>query len=129
MASAQFSSPRSSVATPTMAVPGNSGGVRGGCSFGRANIFPRKYHDAGLRVRNVATRLPETELSPEKGVGCGGKLAAWTSIRQERWEGELVVQGEIPLWLVCSYILYALQQYFHLHYQTCHSLSSFFFFY
>lgn len=28
------------------------------------------------------------------------KAAAWTSICQEKWEGELVVQGEIPLWLV-----------------------------
>ena len=25
---------------------------------------------------------------------------AWTSIPQERWEGELQVQGKIPLWLV-----------------------------
>lgn len=28
------------------------------------------------------------------------KLAAWKSIRQERWEGEMNVEGEIPLWLV-----------------------------
>lgn len=27
---------------------------------------------------------------------------AWTSVRQERWEGELHVQGQIPLWLVCD---------------------------
>ncbi|XP_008810664.2 carotenoid cleavage dioxygenase 8 homolog B, chloroplastic-like [Phoenix dactylifera] len=33
-----------------------------------------------------------------------GKLAAWTSIRQERWEGELVVEGEIPLWLNGTYL-------------------------
>ncbi|XP_008804630.2 carotenoid cleavage dioxygenase 8 homolog B, chloroplastic-like [Phoenix dactylifera] len=33
-----------------------------------------------------------------------GKLAAWTSIRQERWEGELVVDGEIPLWLNGTYL-------------------------
>ncbi|KAJ8492359.1 hypothetical protein OPV22_014080 [Ensete ventricosum] len=37
----------------------------------------------------------ETKLN----VGSSRKLAAWTSIRHERWEGELVVEGEIPLWL------------------------------
>ncbi|KAF4372691.1 hypothetical protein F8388_000858 [Cannabis sativa] len=25
---------------------------------------------------------------------------AWTSVRQERWEGELLVDGDIPLWLL-----------------------------
>ncbi|KAJ6801198.1 putative carotenoid cleavage dioxygenase 8-like protein B, chloroplastic isoform X1 [Iris pallida] len=33
-----------------------------------------------------------------------GKLGAWTSIRQERWEGELEVEGEIPLWLRGTYL-------------------------
>lgn len=84
-----------------MAVSGKPGSVKGGCSFGRAVNFSRKHHKGGLRVRNVATRLPETQVSPEKGGGNERKLAAWTSIRQERWEGELAVQGEIPLWLVC----------------------------
>ncbi|KAG1367806.1 carotenoid cleavage dioxygenase 8, chloroplastic [Cocos nucifera] len=47
----------------------------------------------------VPWQLVETE-----GDG-DGKLAAWTSIRQERWEGELVVvEGEIPLWLNGTYL-------------------------
>ncbi|KAK4401182.1 Carotenoid cleavage dioxygenase 8B, chloroplastic [Sesamum angolense] len=29
---------------------------------------------------------------------------AWTSVRQERWQGELHVQGEIPLWLNGTYL-------------------------
>nr|GLL38076.1 carotenoid cleavage dioxygenase 8 homolog B, chloroplastic [Ipomoea trifida] len=32
------------------------------------------------------------------------KLAAWTSVRQERWEGELFVEGEIPKWLKGTYL-------------------------
>jgi hypothetical protein len=28
------------------------------------------------------------------------QLVAWKSIRQERWEGALEVEGELPLWLV-----------------------------
>ncbi|KAF5823925.1 putative oxidoreductase [Helianthus annuus] len=32
------------------------------------------------------------------------KLAAWTSVRQDRWEGELVVEGEIPQWLNGTYL-------------------------
>lgn len=30
----------------------------------------------------------------------GTKLSAWTSVRQERWEGDLAVEGHIPAWLV-----------------------------
>jgi carlactone synthase / all-trans-10'-apo-beta-carotenal 13,14-cleaving dioxygenase len=33
------------------------------------------------------------------GGGSGGHTA-WTSVRQERWEGALEVEGELPLWLV-----------------------------
>jgi carlactone synthase / all-trans-10'-apo-beta-carotenal 13,14-cleaving dioxygenase len=33
------------------------------------------------------------------GGGNGGHTA-WTSVRQERWEGALEVEGELPLWLV-----------------------------
>ncbi|RHN46216.1 putative oxidoreductase [Medicago truncatula] len=31
---------------------------------------------------------------------------AWTSIHQERWEGELLVQGHIPLWLVSGFFFF-----------------------
>ncbi|CAH9106291.1 unnamed protein product [Cuscuta epithymum] len=32
------------------------------------------------------------------------QLAAWTSVRQDRWEGELLVQGQIPNWLKGTYL-------------------------
>lgn len=52
---------------------------------------------------NVATKQQPAvvPLSPEKVAPKDSKLAAWSSVRQERWQGELSVQGEIPLWLVC----------------------------
>jgi len=28
------------------------------------------------------------------------KHSAWTSIRHERWEGDLAIEGHIPAWLV-----------------------------
>nr|ABF70124.1 dioxygenase-related protein [Musa balbisiana] len=49
---------------------------------------------------------PTVSVGPaETGpVDCGGKLAAWTSIRQERWEGKLVVEGDVPRWLNGTYL-------------------------
>ena len=36
----------------------------------------------------------------EAAAGDCTKHSAWTSIRQERWEGDLAVEGRIPEWLV-----------------------------
>ncbi|URD89200.1 Carotenoid cleavage dioxygenase [Musa troglodytarum] len=49
---------------------------------------------------------PTVSVGPaETGpVDCGGKLSAWTSIRQERWEGKLVVEGDVPRWLSGTYL-------------------------
>ncbi|KAJ4957586.1 hypothetical protein NE237_024697 [Protea cynaroides] len=61
-----------------------------------------------LTITNVATRprpavfIPDPSL-PTETIN-DRKLAAWTSIRQERWEGELLVRGEIPLWLRGTYL-------------------------
>ncbi|GAB4854313.1 Carotenoid cleavage dioxygenase 8, chloroplastic [Ancistrocladus abbreviatus] len=56
-------------------------------------------------VSNVATKQAALAPPPlEKEARDQGKLAAWTSIKQERWEGELVVEGEIPLWLNGTYL-------------------------
>ncbi|PKI67173.1 hypothetical protein CRG98_012422 [Punica granatum] len=74
-------------------------------SFTRKNVIVCRRHDQV--VRRVATRppaitipLPEKERattkSPERSH------VAWTSIRHPRWEGELTVEGEIPLWLIMS---------------------------
>lgn len=55
-------------------------------------------------VTKVASQLPVIVPPTDQHVTKKEKkLAAWTSVRQERWEGELVVEGELPLWLVCSY--------------------------
>ncbi|KAG8077895.1 hypothetical protein GUJ93_ZPchr0007g4328 [Zizania palustris] len=39
-----------------------------------------------------------------RGGGGGGELVAWKSVRQERWEGALEVEGELPLWLDGTYL-------------------------
>lgn len=72
-----------------------------GCSFGQPS-FPKNKKSRELNIVSVATDLPMVVQSPLwKEVAQEQKLAAWTSIRQERWEGELCVNGEIPQWLVC----------------------------
>ncbi|CAH9074262.1 unnamed protein product [Cuscuta europaea] len=50
-------------------------------------------------VANVAAQIQApVSVEPQQ------QLAAWTSIRQHRWEGELVVQGQIPKWLKGTYL-------------------------
>ena len=44
-----------------------------------------------------ATTRPQEAAAARDG---GTELSAWTSVRQERWEGELPVQGHLPDWLV-----------------------------
>ncbi|OEL31832.1 Carotenoid cleavage dioxygenase 8-like protein A, chloroplastic [Dichanthelium oligosanthes] len=41
-----------------------------------------------------------TSADQEATMDSGTKLSAWTSVRQERWEGELAVEGRLPDWLV-----------------------------
>ncbi|KAG0457826.1 hypothetical protein HPP92_022691 [Vanilla planifolia] len=69
--------------------------------------FPRRQRpaetvrvDVATKQRNIASPWPAVDAEPQQL----GKHAAWTSIRQERWEGELQVQGEIPLWLSGTYL-------------------------
>ncbi|XP_042492543.1 carotenoid cleavage dioxygenase 8 homolog B, chloroplastic-like [Macadamia integrifolia] len=61
-----------------------------------------------LTVTNVATSPRPAVVIPEPSLPTetvkDQKLAAWTSVQQERWEGELLVQGEIPLWLRGTYL-------------------------
>ncbi|KZV24912.1 hypothetical protein F511_21610 [Dorcoceras hygrometricum] len=55
-----------------------------------------------LTVTNVATKPVG---SPTEQVrGNDQKHVAWTSVKQERWQGELHVQGQIPLWLSGTYL-------------------------
>ncbi|XP_062024919.1 carotenoid cleavage dioxygenase 8 homolog B, chloroplastic [Rosa rugosa] len=61
-----------------------------------------------LTSTNVASPpLPAVaapHLPPSKETDDRRSHVAWTSVRQERWEGELYVQGQIPLWLKGTYL-------------------------
>ncbi|CAM8886294.1 unnamed protein product [Rhodiola kirilowii] len=57
-----------------------------------------------LTVTCVATRPPITVLTNENDSKSTQVHTAWTSIRQERWEGELEVEGQLPLWLNGTYL-------------------------
>ncbi|KAK9058866.1 hypothetical protein SSX86_023710 [Deinandra increscens subsp. villosa] len=78
----------------------NSGGC---CTFGQAIVW-KKSKSRELSIVSVATDLPPILQPPWKEVVREQKLAAWTSVRQDRWEGELVVEGEIPKWLNGTYL-------------------------
>lgn len=88
------------------AVSKKSNDFRGGFSFGFVSgmdsIFTRKRSST---IMSVATQPPpRVVVDPRPGKDVTGekkKLAAWTSVKQERWEGELNVEGELPFWLVC----------------------------
>ncbi|CAL4974091.1 unnamed protein product [Urochloa decumbens] len=48
---------------------------------------------------------PVVDAPPRRRGGRGaGEHAAWKSVRQERWEGALEVEGELPLWLDGTYL-------------------------
>ncbi|KAK1265995.1 hypothetical protein QJS04_geneDACA002688 [Acorus gramineus] len=60
-------------------------------------------------MAGVATRPPPPTFVPsppptETDHHGSSKLAAWSSVRQRRWEGELAVDGKIPLWLNGTYL-------------------------
>nr|AAW59435.1 decreased apical dominance protein [Petunia x hybrida] len=74
--------------------------------FGKIKINEKNKKNMDLKlVTNVASQLPVI-VSPldQEFVKKEKKLAAWTSVCQERWEGELVVEGELPLWLSGTYL-------------------------
>ncbi|KAL0327538.1 UNVERIFIED_CONTAM: Carotenoid cleavage dioxygenase 8B, chloroplastic [Sesamum angustifolium] len=60
-----------------------------------------------LVITNIATN-PSSHVAPddqsEEEIENDWSHVAWTSVRQERWQGELHVQGEIPLWLNGTYL-------------------------
>ncbi|XP_004292847.1 PREDICTED: carotenoid cleavage dioxygenase 8, chloroplastic-like [Fragaria vesca subsp. vesca] len=61
-----------------------------------------------LTSTNVASpplpAIAAPHLPPSKESDDRRSHVAWTSVRQERWEGELHVQGQIPLWLKGTYL-------------------------
>lgn len=87
------------------AVSGKFDDFRGGFSFSFGSVttndssFAKKRNTA---IVSIATQPPPGVVgNPRTGKNDETKkLAAWTSVKQERWEGELTVEGELPLWLV-----------------------------
>ncbi|XP_058074230.1 carotenoid cleavage dioxygenase 8 homolog B, chloroplastic [Magnolia sinica] len=71
-------------------------------------ILPIKRGPLDTHVARVATKpsvfVPPTPPLPPTETDFEKKLAAWKSVRQERWEGELEVDGEIPSWLSGTYL-------------------------
>ncbi|KAL6501980.1 Carotenoid cleavage dioxygenase 8, chloroplastic [Orobanche gracilis] len=85
------------------------------CFFGKTiNPTPRKIlsRDVSENTRlstisNVAIKPPAVDASSKQEANSNNnsrKLVAWTSVMQERWQGELEVQGEIPSWLNGTYL-------------------------
>ncbi|XP_059318639.1 carotenoid cleavage dioxygenase 8 homolog B, chloroplastic [Lycium ferocissimum] len=75
--------------------------------FGKVKINEKNKKNLDLKlVTNVAaSQLPVIVPPPDQQViKEEKKLAAWISVRQERWEGELIVEGELPLWLNGTYL-------------------------
>ncbi|KAM7493326.1 hypothetical protein LguiB_027935 [Lonicera macranthoides] len=104
MASLPFSA---TIVAPSVAFSYGDLNIRDGSVFGKA-IFSRKLaKKRELSIMNVATKSPAVALPCRREVTVGDdrrKLAAWTSVRRERWEGELPVEGEIPIWLTGTYL-------------------------
>ncbi|KAI9192165.1 hypothetical protein LWI28_019103 [Acer negundo] len=117
MASLALSATVSCLSQPLEAVFGKVADRRDGCCYlGISSMFSRKANSSTstttreLTVTNVASpqRLSIVPLPEKESVvddhNHQRNHVAWTSVRQERWEGELVVEGEIPLWLSGTYL-------------------------
>nr|GME11508.1 carotenoid cleavage dioxygenase 8 homolog B, chloroplastic [Ipomoea batatas] len=103
MASSLLLSPANTCAKNVINVPRYSSDEL--CSLPAVKLIGRTTKQRRLVVSNVASKMAAagaTVASPPEVKE--RKLAAWTSVRQERWEGELVVEGEIPKWLKGTYL-------------------------
>ncbi|KHN18168.1 Carotenoid cleavage dioxygenase 8, chloroplastic [Glycine soja] len=101
---------RNSISWPTMLVPDmpdiNISLRNKGIYKGKRNINLRDLTKANVASPSLPLIAPPT---PEERPGITHDChhhhhVAWTSIPQERWEGELQVQGQIPLWLEGTYL-------------------------
>ncbi|CAN1161907.1 Carotenoid cleavage dioxygenase 8 homolog B, chloroplastic [Linum perenne] len=87
----------------------NSAVVRCCSTGGGGGVFPRKLGRESV-VTSAATQVPAFVPAPTPALPAVDDSSddknhtAWTSIRQERWEGELTVEGHIPLWLSGTYL-------------------------
>ncbi|KAB1204360.1 hypothetical protein CJ030_MR8G014189 [Morella rubra] len=108
MASMRFSTIRNSLSPAIVAAHDKSCSINNstahhGFSFW-SNNSTSKRNARDLTVTSIAAPLPVIAPSWEKESAGNRDHVAWTSVRQERWEGELIVQGEIPLWLSGTYL-------------------------
>ncbi|CAN4076663.1 unnamed protein product [Withania somnifera] len=76
------------------------------CFGSKVKINEKNKKSLDLKlVTKAASQLPVIVPPPDQQViKKEKKLTAWTSVRQERWEGELVVEGDLPLWLNGTYL-------------------------
>ncbi|XP_059658915.1 carotenoid cleavage dioxygenase 8 homolog B, chloroplastic-like [Cornus florida] len=103
MASLAFPASENYVLQSCMSVSPNSDHARDGSIFGKS-VSSKKRNTRDLTITNVTSKMPKAFPPTIKEMTDDRKLAAWTSIRQEQWEGELVVEGKIPPWLSGTYI-------------------------
>lgn len=101
MASLAFSSPGCFLSQSSFQTVSNS---KSEPSFpsGKAMFAARKHDNTrASTVTNISSpQRPVVAPLQENENPSNQNHVAWTSVKQERWEGELAVQGEIPLWLV-----------------------------
>ncbi|MED6146099.1 Carotenoid cleavage dioxygenase 8, chloroplastic [Stylosanthes scabra] len=105
--SPSISWPRRMIVSNNMSDNINKNVKEGFVSSPNKGIYKSQRSLQDLTVANVASSRSTTPLPalPPQPLAEGHQQhGAWTSICQERWEGELVVQGEIPLWLKGTYL-------------------------
>ncbi|KAG6535368.1 carotenoid cleavage dioxygenase 8 homolog B, chloroplastic-like [Zingiber officinale] len=95
---------------PTKAISSSSSMLRCALFNPAGESRRRDSVKAGVATESppsVINDLVAPPLVPSEPVVTGrgaGKLAAWRSIRKERWQGEMAVEGDIPLWLDGTYL-------------------------
>lgn len=104
MAFTSLMSIKNSITLPTMVVSDNN--FRNGFSLRNKGIYKSQPNLQDLTIANVASPLsaPPPTLKEPSESRHQQQHVAWTSVLQERWEGELLVQGQIPLWLKGTYL-------------------------
>ncbi|RLM69470.1 hypothetical protein C2845_PM17G07050 [Panicum miliaceum] len=55
-------------------------------------------------VHNISTARVSRIQCVKAAIDCGTKLSAWTNVRQEHWQGDLAVEGQLPAWLNGTYL-------------------------
>ncbi|XP_022962314.1 carotenoid cleavage dioxygenase 8 homolog B, chloroplastic-like [Cucurbita moschata] len=71
-------------------------------------LHPPKRTVSSFTIRSIASPIrpspPVVVPLPDIDTSIPPTHVAWTSIRQDRWEGQLSVQGQLPRWLNGTYL-------------------------